>query len=235
MYYLFDGSWCGLLSVLFEIRQSGEPAESLVLERPYRIAFWGELARVSSNTGKAFQVAESLRRQLGAENFHRLRLASLSRQADACWQICRFVSELWQGLQGPQLPTELLQMAEEVAAETQAIADRLLFYPMPKNWLYAGFSSQNDTLELLAPIFRQTLGTQRWLIHDLERQRAALCQGQDCLLLDLPLPPEKLQSVPDAAKAGELWQRCFRQGKLPLRGGLSGLSGCGRRAWPFLE
>lgn len=103
------------------------------------------------------------------------------------------------------------QAARNVGREIHRFKGLLRFRKLQDGLYWAPFEPDHDIISALTPHFRARLSDQRWMMHDLRRQRAVVWNGKR---LYAELEPERLLKdnpvAEDEAGIQQLWQTFFK-------------------------
>lgn len=89
--------------------------------------------------------------------------------------------------------------------------------------LYAPFAPDNDICDLVAPHFRARLGEYPFVIHDVPRKKAAVCDGKHLFLA--PLEEAEVVLSADEVAWQALWKRYYASVNIPERERLKQMRG----------
>ncbi|MBT8042972.1 MAG: DNA metabolism protein [Kiritimatiellales bacterium] len=103
------------------------------------------------------------------------------------------------------------QAARNVGREIHRFKGLLRFRRLEDGLYWAPFEPDHDIISALAPHFRARLADQRWMLHDLRRQRAVVWDGKR---LYAELEPEKLLKgnpvADEEVGVQQLWKTFFK-------------------------
>lgn len=80
---------------------------------------------------------------------------------------------------------EITEIIDRVTGELHKMKGFLRFMETANGALYAPYSPDNDITELIAPHFKARLGAHKFVIHDVKRKKAALCDGKTWFMADV--------------------------------------------------
>jgi probable DNA metabolism protein len=105
---------------------------------------------------------------------------------------------------------EVHQAARNVGREIHRFKGLLRFRKLKDGLYWAPFEPDHDIISALAPHFRARFPDQRWMMHDLRRERAVVWDGQRMIA---ELEPEKMLRDNPVAEVEEdvqeLWKTFF--------------------------
>lgn len=120
-----------------------------------------------------------------------------------------------------------------VLHETERFRGFIRFMECASGALYAPFSPDNDICDLLAPHFQRRLKGYPFVIHDVKRKRAAVCDGEHVFLA--PLEDAEIALSADEDRWQALWKRYYDSVNIPSRERLKQMRGyMPVRYWKFL-
>lgn len=216
MHYGYDGSYAGLLSLLYQLfRNRRQPANIHPPSAAQNSSLFPP-EQHSCEPRQADALLMQVRRHLGAAVECQLRHAFLSRRPGIELQLYHYLALGWRLRQrlDDQLTHPAVRSVHQAARFTQHEVHRfkgLLRFAHcqladnPAGLYYGRCRPDADIIALLAPHFCRRLAGQQWLIEDVGRQTAVLCDGQHWALGQLSL------QQPAAASDEELqWQTLWR-------------------------
>ncbi len=99
----------------------------------------------------------------------------------------------------------------------------LRFMESASGALYAPFSPDNDICDLVAPHFRARLGGYPFVIHDVKRKKAAVCDGKTIFVA--PLERAEVALSADETEWQSLWKTYYASVNIPSRERLKQMRG----------
>lgn len=215
-YYLFDGSFEGLLTAVYEGFYSPDKPDGIRCEATYEPMLMDEFVELPTDGEKARKVADAISSKLSAEVFKHVLYAYFSEEPDVGDVVYQFLKLAFK--KGPSIidhesePTinRLLRMSRSVSFEAHRMLGLVRFMELESGIFYSKLEPTRNILAVLAQHFSERLGSQTWVIHDLKRERAAFYDQQNWFIRDLP--------ASDAVKLHEreldiqaMWQEYFKR------------------------
>lgn len=246
--YIFDGSWPGLLSAVFEVFERKEGPVRLLHRSQYQPQVFGDDWEVPAIPEKADRVAKAMAQQMQAAFRQQLFRAFLSEQAeayDAVFQLIRrfFAGETQLSKQfGDPLVLQVSQIAHSVAREAHRMKAFVRFALAEDGWYVAVFEPDFNVLPLVVPFFRNRYADQAWMIYDLRRKYGVLYDmhtSTEIRLADAVPEQHAVQSVirlhSSEPAYQKLWQTYFHSTNIPARKNLPlHIRHVPRRYWKYL-
>ena len=236
--YVYDGSFDGLLCVIFEAYRRRRPPSRIVrapLEQP---AFFERAIEVKTEEKRARRVENGLRRAAEPEAAEKLYHAFRTEGPDVEMTLLRYVQIVFTPPEhadaGAWLEPvlEVERMAKRVHSEIHRMHAFVRFEEAESGLYAARVAPEADVLDLAAPHFEKRYPSQRWLIADERRGYAMHYDGH--MLGRIDALPDTARTEKEAAYQ-RLWRGYFRAATIAERRNL-GLHRrhLPRRYWRYL-
>ena len=102
---------------------------------------------------------------------------------------------------------EMNGLTGRVAGELHKMKGFLRFMETASGALYAPYSPDNDITDLIAPHFKARLGAQPFVIHDIRRKKAAMCDGNEWFMAEVGEAEVYLSEYEQAFE--NLWRKYY--------------------------
>jgi probable DNA metabolism protein len=178
-FYIYDGSFDGLLTVAATLLQRDETPTGLVAEGvPLQGDLFATPMRISTDSGLAGKLRATLRRRVPADALGDAAAAFLHVAPDRELAIFAYLKL---GLEtGQDLPHMLAdpavdrvrRLAQQVRCEGHRLMGLLRFQELDGGILYAPVRPDHDVIGMLARHFQKRTHDLPWVIHDLGRRKA---------------------------------------------------------------
>lgn len=233
----FDSIICGVYDAWMS--RLGHSNVKLVLADTGNLEMFAEYREVEVSEEKIDKVIKAVRQKISAEAFKMIYKASLSWEEQKADWIYRFLiygfhygAGVTEFLQIPAV-YEMFRLNRSVSGETHLMTEFVRFSEMKEGILLSTIGPKNDVLSLIAPHFADRLNSERWIIYDENRKKAAV-HNPDAGWILLSTKDEswqdKLTSETDQNSYENLWKAFFdniaikersnyvcQRGHLPLR------------------
>jgi len=191
-YYIFDGTFEGFLSVVYDIYASGRQPVAITANHPEHLSLFAQEVVIVTDRKKAARVAEGIKKSLGVSAYQHVYYCVLSAQPDAC--LCAFAYLRFGFAEGSKntdcrLDKKEVELTHRISNEVSMERHRLLGlvrFCQRGLALYAAISPRHDVLELIAPHFCRRYASSVWVIHDLTREKAVFYNGRNWSINPLP-------------------------------------------------
>lgn len=184
MIFLYDGTFEGFLSAVFDAFQIKEDVE---IERKsgWQPRFFTETRDVETSQEKAERVASKVLEVCGNKGFSAIVYIFLSEE-DGC-ETCDFYlikaamkngKKAFSLFQDEKI-AQTMMIRKKVSREYDKMLGLLRFSELSSGLFYAPFEPEFNILPLLIPHFYERLSGIKWMIHDLKRGTAVYhCEGK---------------------------------------------------------
>lgn len=213
--YHYDGSYAGLLSVLRRIFEWRETPAAIRACEPAQEDLFAAPVFVATDAQQADKLLAAIREHLSPETSAFVLHAFFSEADGVEMAIYRYLAHGWKvrrrlddDLACPAV-AEVQRLALRVRREAHRLKGLTRFRETADGLLYAELEPDYFVLPLLAPHFAERLGAERWLIHDLRRDKGVLYQDGRWVLADLRLD-EPPQFSAEEAQWQALWRTFFQ-------------------------
>lgn len=220
--YVYDGSFDGLLTSIFEAyRRKEQPG--LVLSRiSLQYSLLDEYVFIESDPAKADRVYSSIGRDISYEALQHVYNVFLSEDPGCGTKIYKYLSLGWQV--GRKLDLYLSDdrvldvhsISQRVGHEVHKMMGFVRFRLVDGGIYYASICPDNNIAELLAPHFAERLADQKWIIHDTRRDIAALFNGMEWFISDFTVD-DLPADTKEETEYQKLWKEFFRTLSIPSR------------------
>lgn len=233
--YLYDGSYDGLLTAVFEAYARKEFPEALAEEENLQVTFGQKVVRIGSDDEKARRVEKGVRKKMGELAWQNIWKAYLSSEQDKGTVVYRYIRRgmevgrnIYNDLAHPAV-LAMEKLTNLVGKESHYYIEFLRFSQMEGGVYYAKISPENFVVPLMMPHFVDRYSVQPFLIHDDVHHVAGVFDMHGWQMVethDLTLPDETYEEL----QYKRLWKRFYetiairerynarcRQGHLPKK------------------
>ncbi|MHA6246996.1 TIGR03915 family putative DNA repair protein [Pontibacter sp. CAU 1760] len=228
--YTYDGTFEGLLTVVFEAYERKAWPTSIEQEHLAQPSMFGETVAVVSDEEKAERVWQGLQKKLSAGALKELYHTCLWEQPGferAIFDFIRLAFGTKENIEGNYAVPCVLQVqqaAKQVHREKHRMEAFVRFQKTADGLFYATISPDFNVLPLIITHFQKRYADQRWAIYDTRRRYGAYYDLHTTSLVNLELPSRQSSAaMPSAVMADEedkykqLWQVYFDHVNIPER------------------
>lgn len=220
--YIYDGSFEGLLTSVFEAYYHKEEPDVIVPERGLQQDLLMKYIHIRTDSVKSDRVFASIRSKISNKALQNVYHAYLSEEPDAATIIYRYLKLGWK--MGSRVDLHLsdntvfrmMDINRRLEFEVHRLMGFVRFRQMEGGIYYASLSPDNNVTELLAPHFAERLSDQRWIIHDVKRELAALYNTKTWIMSDFSVS-DIPGATEDETKYAKLWKEFFNTLAIPSR------------------
>ncbi len=244
MTYTYDGSYEGLLSVIFESYRLGQPADNIGEESVAQPEFFGHLLPVTTNPAHAQRVLRGVVKRTTPDVTRILYHCFLSEQPGIEMLLYRFVrlamdstESVLENFREPVV-LRLHRIERQIHREVHRMHAFVRFQET-HDGLYAALVTPDfNVLPLLAPHFQARYPAFRWLIYDTQRRYGLYHEDHATRFVTLDTAPKQLQEALLGSAETDyqaLWQTYFSSIDIPERRNMKlHLQHVPRRYWKYL-
>jgi probable DNA metabolism protein len=216
MVYLFDGSFEGVLSAVYEMfyAKANPEKDQLCIRALYQYDLFDQVVECHTVSEYAGKVTASIIETFGEEAFRRIGYAYLSEDEQFGTKLFRALKKAYKfggnGLENysDEAIMTLYKCYNAVARESHRMIGFIRFAELEKGIYYSQFEPTYDLLALVVPHFVDRLSDQLWVLHDTKRRKAAFYNKTDVHFSDLD-PVESLYYSSREEQYQKMWQAYF--------------------------
>lgn len=217
MIYFFDGTKEGFLTAF---RTAFTDPDAVVTSGQTQLTLGSRTLFVPTDSGKAAKAEERLL-SFDRECMHDLNFILRSCQAGKEQIAYRYLhliaTEKCPVRARLSLPAviDATECVRRVGYEIHRLHGFMRFMECESGALYAPITPDNDVCDLLAPHFKARLHAIPFVIHDVTRRKAAVCDGSN--LFSAPLDRTEVLLSADETEWQALWKRYYQAVNIPSR------------------
>ena len=185
---LFDGTFDGLLCIVFAYYYEGISPLFIQTEDEYQEALGVETYFVASDPDKAARVYEALRQKASEDSAYTLFRAFLSGEDNKYMDLFNYtVLGFKKGYALDNCLHEdavlrVHKLAKHVGREVHLLSGFCRFAETGQGVWYSAITPKNNVIGLIAEHFKDRFGNHPWVIHDKVRGLAAVYNGEDYVI-----------------------------------------------------
>jgi probable DNA metabolism protein len=248
--YIFDGTFEGLLTSIFEFYERKPGAIELVSVVHYHPTILGGTLEVVSDETKSKRVWDGLKKKLSTDWQMRFYKTFLSETAESFKHLFDFACYIFDNPKGAEVnyghPSviAIAKMDKSVNREKHRMKAFIRFQETSDGIFYAPVEPDYNVLPLIAGFFKNRYADQKWIIYDLKRKYGLYydLEKVDEITFDvLPdvkaattyLPEDSLNNKEELY--GLLWNDYFRSTNIPARKNMKlHIQHVPKRYWKYL-
>lgn len=213
--YIYDGSFEGMLTAIYEAFNNKEHLQEIVAEREFLPRLFINKRFIKCNPAKAEKVYQAIGAKISHEAQRYIYLNYLSGYPERGIWIYRYLHLGFKKGKNINLylsQPDVLQIhktARQVLFERYRLLGLARFKQLKRDIYYASIEPDHNVLALMAPHFVGRLADQNWIIHDLKRNLAAVYNRQDWVITDFDLT-DLLYISGEEKSFQNLWRDYFK-------------------------
>ncbi|ACB84509.1 TIGR03915 family putative DNA repair protein [Natranaerobius thermophilus] len=223
-YYIYDGTYEGLLTSLYYVFKSSENTPKIVPSGTnLSQELFAEYKNVTTHQQLAKTMTEKINSKISKRALSKIYYAFLSEIEGIETSIYHYLKLGFQkGNQVDEMLSEhsvhtVNQLSQKVSRERHRMLGFLRFKKLQSGVYYAPMEPDHNILTLIAPHFKKRLADQSWIIHDKRRDKCALYNGKSLIYTTDNLPANKLLEHKEEEQFQNMWKQYFRHVSIPER------------------
>ncbi len=214
--YIFDGSFEGLLTSIYEAYYRREDPQDFLTEENPQISFFEKNFMVITDIEKAKKVYNAIKEKISHNALKDIYYVYLSDAEEGRYSLIHNYLKLgWKA--GSSLEQHLCDdcvmrvqnISRRLTFECHRMLGLIRFIKLEGDIYYARFEPDNNIAGLIASHFTRRLSDQNWIIHDVKRNIAAMYNKKEWVLSDTDIPPRIEQNNREKIYQN-LWKQYFK-------------------------
>ena len=186
--FITDGTPEGFYTAVFNAYREKDAV--ITSRRDMQLTFDTTAKNVETETEKAMRVRAKLDKidRFAAGDVDLALRSNDSLKEQAAFEYIRLLVEKGRPVRRMlSLPAviEITDIIHRVKGEIHNMKGFLRFMESESGVMYAPYSPDNDITDLIAPHFKARMGAQKFVIHDIKRKKAALCDGKSWFMAEV--------------------------------------------------
>ena len=213
--YLYDGTWDGFLTIVFNCYSNKTLPQKIFSETDYSPNFLDKTFTIKTDFEKSKRVFAGIEKNIGYDALYNTYYAFLSNEKEKEMYLLKYVCDGFDiGSKINDRITisyvfKVMNMEKRSLSECHRLKGLLRFQEIGKNLYYASIHPDNNIIEPLGHHFIRRLPTQNFIIHDKTRNICLLYNGKEYQIID-----STHIKIPDISeeeqKYQELWKLFFK-------------------------
>jgi len=232
MTYVYDGTFDGFLSVIFEVYASKRKPEQIVHEQLWQPGFFETPVQIVTDAAKSERVWKGIAERSNKHITRMIYLAFASELSGVEMTLYGYLEKLFADTTRTfhknmldEHSFELYQASRKVSFEIHRFQGFVRFQETSDGLFFAAIEPDHDILSLLAPHFVRRFGSQPWVIYDQRRDKGIFYKKPE--MLEITLSDKQLNTITgdildhiqseDEALYRSLWKAYYKAINIPER------------------
>lgn len=211
--FINDGTFNGLLTSIYEAYYSKNKPEAL-FDVNFNDQLIYEKIYIETHMEKSQKVYDAIIQKIGKDTLDNIYYVYLSNEYNKYTLIYNYIKlgfvlgvNVNHYLHNDTVRSIIL-LRQKVSKEVHLFLGFVRFKNIKDNFLYSSIEPDNNILELIAPHFYKRLSNEKWIIHDLKRNSAVICNGENWKIVSMSLKEyDNLKVIDDAFNS--LWKSYY--------------------------
>lgn len=215
IYYIYDGSFDGLLTCIYESYYRKEDPEKILFQEDGQENLLVQRIYIEQDKEKAEKVYNAIKTKISSHALQNIFYTFLSEKENLGILIYQYVKlgfKMGKSIDGHLSDDRVLnvhKVVQKVTREKHRMLGLVRFKKLKNNLYYASITTDHQIMGLIAPHFAKRMADQNWIIHDLKRNMAAIYDQREWVLTDMVL--EKSLNMEEEEKFYQkLWQEYYK-------------------------
>lgn len=213
--YLYDGTFDGLLTCVYEYYYSNKKAEEIVYEGDFFPDLIHEALKIETSEEKSKKVLNAVKSKIGIEALENIFTLFLSEEEGFELLFLNYIklgfkfgSEIHHHMHN-DVVLRVDKVIRKVNYEAHRMTGFVRFKAIGQEIYFAAIEPDHNILTLIAPHFSERFSNQCWIIQDLRRQIALMYNGTEWVITPMSTEAsEKLQKAADGIYE-DLWRTYY--------------------------
>jgi len=178
MTYVYDGSFDGFLTVVFEIYSQKQKPVQIIREKLWQQGFFDQTTHIATDAAKSERVWNGVAKRSNKHIVRMFYLVFVSELPNIEMTLYGYLEKLFDDAAGFSYKNllddhsfSLYQVSRKVSFEVHRFTGFVRFQETADGLLFAAIEPDHDILALLAPHFARRFGSQTWVIYDSRRDK----------------------------------------------------------------
>ncbi|SCG81718.1 hypothetical protein DW1_0097 [Proteiniborus sp. DW1] len=194
--YIFDGSFDGLLTAIYEAYYRKELPDEILSQDSPQQSFLVEKVHIETDEEKAKKVYTSIKTKISEFALKNCFYVFISEREDRGTLIYKYLRLGWKV--GKDIDKNLKndtvlavhKIRQKVSKEVHLMLGLIRFSQLSSGIYYSQIEPDNDIIGLLAPHFTERLSDEYWIIHDVKRNMGVMYNKEEWIIRDLNITGE---------------------------------------------
>lgn len=215
IHYIYDGSFDGLLTSIYEAYYRKEIPERIIHRDDYQGSLLVKKIYIDTDNEKAKKVYDSIKNKISNRALRNVFYTYLSELEDSGIWIYQYLKLGWKIGRNVDLNLvddrvlKIHKTRQSIDRERHFMLGLMRFKLIEGDIYYAPFEPKFNTIGLIAPHFAERLADQNWIIHDVNRGIGAVYNGEEWIIRDINIKKE-LRYGDEELAYQSLWKEYFK-------------------------
>lgn len=214
-YFIYDGSFPGLLTAIYEAFYSREKPDKILKVEEYQPGLFTNKILIKTDLTKSDRVYQAIKEKISVYSLKKIYHVYLSEKENIGFLVYQYLKigfkmgKKIDSYLNNDIVDQVNKISSKVGREMHLILGLLRFKKIQGAVFYAPFEPDYNIISLIAPHFAWRLPDQNWIIHDKKRLLAAIYNKNEWVLTEMGNPPDL--EIPEEEKFyQDLWQSFYR-------------------------
>lgn len=213
-YYIYDGSFPGLMTVIFEAFYSIQKPDDIIKDEDYQEGLFDKVITIETDLDKSDRVYKAIKEKISLKSLKKIYNCYLSEEKNMGYMIYQYlvlgfkIGNKIDSYLKHDIVDQVFKISNKVSKEKHLLLGLLRFKKVQGGLFYAPFEPDYNIISLIAPHFARRLSQQDWIIHDKKRKIAAIYNKKEWVITEMD-EPNSIQYSEEESFYQELWQNFY--------------------------
>ncbi len=214
LFYIYDGSFDGLLTAIYEAYYRKERPNKILFEEDFQESLLINKIIINTDEEKAKKVYKAIKDKISNIALKNVFYTYLSEFTDAGKWIYEYLRLGWKIGKDVDLNLSdervlrIHKIKQKVSRERHLLLGLIRFREIQGNIYYAPIEPEYNVIGLVAPHFANRFADQNWIIHDVKRGLGAVYNTKEWIIRDIDIKEEIIYEESEI-KYQQLWKEYF--------------------------
>ncbi|RKD34623.1 TIGR03915 family putative DNA repair protein [Thermohalobacter berrensis] len=215
IYYIYDGSFDGLLTAIYESYYRRENPVKIFAENDFQQNLFIPKVHIKTHKKKAERVYNSIREKVSRNALRNIFYAYLSELPNVGTWIYDYiklgfkVKEDIDKYLSDKRVSKIHKIAQRVRHERHLILGLIRFKKLENNIYYSQIEPKYNIIGLVSPHFAKRFSDQYWIIHDVKRKIGSIYNKKEWIIKDISSIKEAIKYDKNELLYQKLWVEYF--------------------------
>ena len=213
LYLIYDGSFQGFLTAIYEAFYSEKSPEQIISEDKFTNNLFSTTKKIETDEEKADKVYDAIKNKISSYTLRTVYYCYLSELEEIEINLFKYLKLGFKEggrvnkFHSNDTVKKIISARKKVSREAHRMKGLLRFRTLKNGVYYGPMEPDYNIIEILARHFAKRLSDQDWIIHDISREWAAIYNQHEWALTPLTETDIELSDKEEAYQ--DLWQEFF--------------------------
>ncbi|SHF37858.1 probable DNA metabolism protein [Caldanaerobius fijiensis DSM 17918] len=216
LYYIYDGSFDGLMTAIYDSYYRREQPDKIVKRNIFQQNLFDKYLYIDTDPVKSDKVCNAIRDKISKEALKNVLYVYLSEIEDSSTLIYHYVRagfKIGRNIDrylSNDTVLNIHKIKQKVANEAHRMLGLIRFRLLASGIYYAPISPDHNIIGLIASHFARRFADQFFIIHDVKRNISVVYDKKQWVITDIPPNPDMLIDSREETEYQNMWKEYFK-------------------------